>query len=74
MTWTDEEIAERIAHAGSIEDARYILHRFKDRLTFDLLHHAADLERALWPKPRLTLIRLLETRARKAAKKATNIG
>jgi len=65
--WTDDEIAERIAHAGSLEDARFVLYRFNDRLTFALLHKAADLERALWPAPRISLIRLLEARARKVA-------
>lgn len=67
MIWTDEAIAERIAHAGSLEDAKAVLYRFQDRLTFDLLHRAADLERALWPKPRLTLVRILEAKARKVA-------
>ena len=37
MIWTDEAIAERIAHAASLDDARRVLYRFQDRLTFDLL-------------------------------------
>lgn len=69
MTYTDAEISERLAHAATIEDARIILYRFQDRLTFDLLHDAADLERALWPKPRIGLLRLLERKARAVSKR-----
>ncbi len=64
----DTEIAERLAHAATLDDAKALLYRFRDRLTFDLLHQAADLERALWPRPRITLIRLLEARARAVAR------
>lgn len=71
MIHSDEMIAEQIAHAGSLDDAEWLLRRFADRLDFELLHRAAELERALGPSSRPTLIRLLEARARTVSRKAT---
>lgn len=74
MIYTDDDIAERIAHSATLEDAKAVLYRFQDRLTFDLLHQAADLERNLWSKPRISLIRMLEAKARKVSHRVAPVG